>query len=50
MALGLISMHLNGFFHRDFKPENILIGEENEIEVLKLTDFGLVKHNEQTLK
>ena len=28
MAFGLLVMHLNGFYHRDFKPENILIGEE----------------------
>lgn len=49
MTLGLLALHLNGFYHRDFKPENILIGEENGQEILKLTDFGLAKYNNATV-
>lgn len=44
MALGILAIHDNGFFHNAFLPENILIGEEQGIEVLKFTKYGLVNH------
>ena len=36
---GLAYMHKNNFFHRDMKPENILISGDQ----VKLADFGLAK-------
>lgn len=37
---GLAYMHKNGFFHRDMKPENLLLTEDNKI---KIADFGLAR-------
>ncbi len=39
IASGLASMHKNGFFHRDMKPENLLIYNN----VVKLCDLGLAR-------
>ena len=37
--LGLTHMHKYGFFHRDMKPENLLITEK----IVKIADFGLAR-------
>lgn len=37
---GLAYMHKNGFFHRDMKPENLLVTSKN---VVKIADFGLAR-------
>ncbi len=37
---GLAFMHKNGFFHRDMKPENLLVSREG---VVKIADFGLAR-------
>uniref|UniRef100_A0A182MBB2 Protein kinase domain-containing protein n=1 Tax=Anopheles culicifacies TaxID=139723 RepID=A0A182MBB2_9DIPT len=44
IALGLEHLHQNGVFHRDVKPENILVkfsgGIVGRKEILQLADFG----------
>ena len=37
--LALTHMHKHGFFHRDMKPENLLINDGN----VKICDFGLAR-------
>jgi serine/threonine protein kinase len=39
IASGLAGMHKNGFFHRDMKPENLLIYNN----VVKVCDLGLAR-------
>ena len=38
LAMGVIHLHCRGFLHRDFKPENVLLGKGM---TLKVADFGL---------
>ena len=45
IAQGLAKAHEKGIVHRDIKPDNIIITEDN---VVKIIDFGLSKLNERT--
>ncbi|XP_049279547.1 ovarian-specific serine/threonine-protein kinase Lok isoform X1 [Anopheles funestus] len=36
-------LHEQGITHRDLKPDNILLEDENEYTLLKVSDFGLSK-------
>lgn len=33
-------MHSHNIIHRDIKPENIMLAKENDLESLKMIDFG----------
>jgi len=37
---GLAYCHKNGFFHRDMKPENLLVNDKGHV---KIADFGLAR-------
>lgn len=42
VCLGVNFIHKMGFFHRDIKPDNILI---NDAGIIKITDFGFATKN-----
>jgi serine/threonine protein kinase len=43
IANGLNYIHMNGYFHRDMKPENILLIKDGIDIRIKIADFGLAK-------
>ena len=50
LCRALSSIHARGMVHRDIKPENVLLAgiEGPALPVVKLTDFGLARHVDQT--
>jgi serine/threonine protein kinase len=46
MCAGLAAAHKLGIIHRDIKPDNIMLAEEDGAQVVKLLDFGIARLSE----
>ncbi len=42
-SIAIAECHRHGYLHRDVKPNNIFLPNQNKIEVAKVLDFGAVK-------
>ena len=43
LARGLSAAHRAGIFHRDMKPSNIIVSKDDNLDTVKITDFGIAK-------
>jgi serine/threonine-protein kinase len=43
LAKGVSASHHAGVFHRDLKPSNIIVSDDPNLTVVKITDFGIAK-------
>lgn len=50
LARSLAAIHAAKIVHRDLKPNNVLIAKEHGHEIVKITDFGLVKRFDVDLR
>jgi serine/threonine protein kinase len=50
IAFSLLEVNSRGIFHRDLKPDNMLLSNCGGIDYIKLTDFGASKYSLSTEK
>ena len=50
IAFSLLEVNSRGIYHRDLKPYNMLILNNDGIEYITLTDFGTSKYSLSTEK
>eukprot|EP00483_Globobulimina_turgida_P013583 UN13608 len=43
LLLAINHCHSNGIMHRDIKPHNVVINNNNNVKILRLIDFGLAE-------
>lgn len=42
-------IHSKGYFHRDISPSNVLVKAYEDVDVIKISDFGLIKKTNSQL-
>ncbi len=47
LSKGLLASHRAKVIHRDLKPSNVLVGKDDELSCIKITDFGIAKLAEE---
>jgi serine/threonine protein kinase len=43
-------IHANDVIHRDLKPQNLLIGDLDDLSTIKLIDFGLGEQHKNSMQ
>jgi eukaryotic-like serine/threonine-protein kinase len=50
LAKGVAAAHHADVFHRDLKPSNIMVSDDPNLTVVKITDFGIAKMADRELR
>jgi serine/threonine-protein kinase len=49
LSKGLAASHHAGVVHRDMKPSNVMVANDPNISIVKITDFGIAKMAEEEI-